>query len=141
MLSAALVAAAWMAPETAMAAALEQRICSNGTSQARCSVRLDQNGLEVRLHTNQTLNARRLGHWRISQQDGITTQSCNARIDLGDEVVYGVLRINSSTGTSLIWPQQRIDIHNLHFNSNSPGESESHLDTSSAQPGHPSAAD
>ena len=61
--------------------------------------------------------------------------------DLGDEVVYGVLRIHSSTGTSLIWPQQRIDIHNLHFNSNSPGKSESHLDTSSAQPGHPSAAD
>ena len=73
-----------------MATELDQRVCSNGTSQAPCSVRLNADSLELRLKPNLMLNARRLGRWRISHQDGITTGSCNARIDLGDEVVYGV---------------------------------------------------
>ena len=87
------------------------------------------------------LNGQRPGRWRISQEHGITTRSCNARIDLGDAVVYGVLRIHSGTGTSLIWPQQRIDIPALHWSPTSPSSDESHLDTSSPKPGHPSSAD
>ena len=114
-LSAALVAAA-----TAVAADFDQRLCSNGTRQAPCSVKLDDGSLEVRLGPDQVLKTRRLGRWRISHQDGITTRSCNARIDLGDEIVYGVLQISSTTGTSLIWPQKRIDIPDLHFSSTSP---------------------
>ena len=133
MLSAALVAAA-----IAVAADFDQRLCSNGTRQAPCSVRLNADSLELRLDPNLRLKARRLGRWRVSHQDGITTRSCNARIDLGNEVVYGVLRISSSTGTSLIWPQQRIDIPDLHWGSTSHSSDESHLDTSSPQPGHPS---
>ena len=95
-------------------------MCSNGTRQAPCSVRLDDGSLEVRLDPDHVLKARRLGRWRISHQDGITTRSCNARIDLGDRIVYGVLRISSTTGTSLIWPQMRIDIPDLHLDSTSP---------------------
>ena len=114
-LSAALVAAA-----SAVAADFNQRLCSNGTRQAPCSVKLDDSSLEVRLGPDQVLKTRRLGRWRISHQDGITTRSCNARIDLGDEIVYGVLQISSTTGTSLIWPQKRIDIPDLHFSSTSP---------------------
>ena len=113
-------------------------MCSNGTRQATCSVKLNTDSLELRLETGLMLSARRLGRWRISHQDGITTRSSNARIDLGDAVVYGVLRISSSTGTSLIWPQQRIDIPDLHWGSTSHSSDESHLDTSSPQPGHPS---
>ena len=136
MLCAALVAA--VATTTALATEFERRVCSNGTSQAPCNVRLNADSLELRLDPNVRLNARRLGGWRISHQDGITTRSCNARIDLGNEVVYGVLRISSSTGTSLIWPQQRIDIPAVHWNPTSPSADESHLDTSSPKPGHPS---
>jgi len=95
-------------------------MCSNGTRQAPCSVRLDDGSLDVRLGPDHVLKARRLGRWRISHQDGITTRSCNARIDLGDEIVYGVLQISSTTGSSLIWPQKRIDIPDLHWNSTSP---------------------
>ena len=123
---------------TALATEFERRVCSNGTSQAPCNVRLNAISLELRLDPNLRLKARRLGRWRISHQGGITTHSCNARIDLGDEVVYGVLRISSSTGTSLIWPQQRIDIPDLHWGSTSHSSDESHLDASSPQPGHPS---
>jgi len=126
---------------TALATEFERRVCSNGTSQAPCNVRLNAISLELRLDPNLRLKARRLGRWRISHQGGITTHSCNARIDLGDEVVYGVLRISSSTGTSLIWPQQRIDIPALHWSPTSPSSDESHLDTSSPKPGHPSSAD
>ena len=120
-----------------MATELEQTVCSNGTRNAPCSVKLDDDSLELRLDPNLLLQARRLGRWRISRQDGITTHSCNARIDLGSEVVYGVLRISSTTGTSLIWAQQRIDIPELQFSSTSPSQSESRLDIPSEQPGHP----
>ena len=138
MLCAALVTA--LVTTTALATEFERRVCSNGTSQAPCNVSLNANSLELRLDPNLRLKARRLGRWRISHQGGITTRSCNARIDLGDEVVYGVLRISSSTGTSLIWPQQRIDIPALHWNPTAPSSKESHLDTSSRKPGHPSSA-
>ena len=100
-------------------------------------VTLDDNSLQLKLEPDLMLQARRLGRWRMSHQDGITTRSCNARIDLGSEVVYGVLRISSSTGTSLIWPQQKLEIPDLHFSSTHSMPRESHLDTPSAQPGHP----
>ncbi len=120
MLVAALLAGSSMGTTKAMAAEFGQRVCSIGTSQATCTIKLDEDSLELRLHPDLLLKARRLGRWRVSHQDGITTRSCNVRIDLGDEVVYGVLRISSSTGTSLIWPQQRIEIPDLHFSSTSP---------------------
>ena len=120
MLVVALVAGSSVGASPTMAAEVGQRVCSNGTNQAPCSVRLTNDSLELRLEPGLRLNARRLGRWRVSHQDGITTRSCNARIDLGDEVVYGVLRISPSTGTSLIWPQQRIDIPDLHFGSTNP---------------------
>jgi len=115
-------------------------MCSNGTHQAPCTIKVTADRLELRLETGLMLNARRLGRWRISRQDGITTHSCNARIDLGDEVVYGVWRISSSAGTSLIWPQRRIAIPDFHGDPTSHSSAESHLDTFSAQPGHPSSA-
>ena len=140
MLVAALVGAVPTTTAIAMATELDQKVCSNGTREAPCSVKLNAESLELRLEPGLRLKARRLGRWRISHQDGITIRSCNARIDLGDEVVYGVLRISSSTGTSLIWPQQHIDIPALHWNPTAPPSKESHLDTSSRKPGHPSSA-
>jgi hypothetical protein len=137
LLFAALIAASVFAPEAAKATELEQTVCRNGTREAVCSVKLDDDSLELKLEPDLMLQARRLGRWRTSHQDGITTRSCNARIDLGSEVVYGVLQISSSTGTSLIWPQQRIEIPDLHVSSTHSIPSESQLDTPSAQPGHP----
>ena len=137
MLFVALLAGSSVAATKAIAAESVQRVCSNGTSQATCSIRLDEDSLELRLHPDLLLKARRLGRWRVSEQDGITTRSCNARIDLGTEIVYGVLRISSSTGTSLIWPQQRIDIPALKLSANSTLSIQSQLDIPSAQPGHP----
>ena len=137
MLFAALIAACAIAPEAAKATELEQTVCRNGTREAVCSVTLDDNSLELKLESDLMLQARRLGRWRMSHQDGITTRSCNARIDLGSEVLYGVLRISSSTGTSLIWPQQKLEIPDLHFSSTHSMPRESHLETPLAQPGHP----
>ena len=134
-----MLVAALVATAAAMATELDQTVCSNGSRQAPCSVKLNDDNLELRLETGRVLSARRLGHWRVSQQEGVTTRSCNARINLGDTVMYGVLRISSSTGTSLIWPQGRIDIPALHWSPTSPSPDKSHLDTSSPKPGHPSS--
>ena len=84
-----MLVAALIATATAMATELDQTVCSNGSRQAPCSVKLNADNLELRLETGRVLSARLLGRWRVSQQAGGTTRSCNARIDLGDEVVYG----------------------------------------------------
>lgn len=102
----------------ARAAELDEMECIAGGSQTICRIGYDGNGLELRVVPDLALKARRLGRWRVSSQDGITTISCNARIDLGDDVVYGVLQSNSANGTSLIWPQLRIDIPDLHMKQN-----------------------
>ena len=137
--SSVLVVSSALTISSAQAAAVEpnQMVCSNGTSQTPCSVTLNNDALEVRVQPNLLVKARRLGRWSVSTQNGITTRSCNARVDLGNEVVYGVLRISSTTGTSLIWPQQRIDIPALKLSANSTLSIQSQLDIPSAQPGHP----
>ena len=64
MLFAALIAACAIAPEAAKAAELEQTVCRNGTREAVCSVKLDDNSLELKLEPDLMLQARRLGRWR-----------------------------------------------------------------------------
>lgn len=110
----ALVAASFVVPR-ALSGQMVQTTCHNGARQTACWVRLVESTLELRLDNGFRLEAKRLGRWRINNKDGVTTRSSNARIDLQGEVVYGVLRISSDTGTSLIWPQQRIEIPDLHL--------------------------
>ena len=50
MLFAALIAACAIAPEAAKAAELDQTVCRNGTREAVCSVKLDDNSLELNLN-------------------------------------------------------------------------------------------
>lgn len=88
-------------------------ICSNGTTTARCEVSLDDNDLKLKLNNGNSLSARRLGRWSNAERDGEQVRSCNVRINLGDEIVYGLLRIHTKDGTSLIWPQRQIDIPEL----------------------------
>ena len=62
MLFAALVAASSVATESAMATELEQTVCSNGTRNAPCSVKLDDDSLELRLDPNLLLQH---GGWGV----------------------------------------------------------------------------
>ena len=87
-----------------------QTTCSNGTDQAVCQVERSDDTWSVTLANGQRLQARRLGRWSRKLEAGATLQSCNVRIDLGDEIVYGLLTISTLKGTTLIWPQGRIEI-------------------------------
>ena len=88
-------------------------ICSNGTTTTSCEVSLDDNVLKLKLNNGNSLSARRLGRWSEAERDGERVRSCNVRINLGDQIVYGLLRIDTKNGTWLIWPQRQIDIPEL----------------------------
>ena len=88
-------------------------LCSNGASSADCQAQLSEDALSLTLENGQHLTAKRLGRWKEGRTDGVRERSCNVRIDLGDDFVYGLLTVNAQTGTSLVWPQQRIDIRDL----------------------------
>ena len=87
--------------------------CSNGSSTVRCRAELSHDALTLTLKDGKSLTAKRLGSWKQNTTDNGMERSCNVRIDLGDNFVYGLLKVNSQTGTRLIWPQRQIEIHDL----------------------------
>ena len=88
-------------------------LCSNGSSTAPCSAELSNDALTLTLKDGSRLTAKRLGNWKQSRTESGMERSCNVRIDLGDDFVYGLLKVNSKQGTSLIWPQRQIVIDDL----------------------------
>ena len=88
-------------------------LCSNGSSTAPCRAELSNDALTLTLKDGSSLTAKRLGSWKQNKTDSGMERSCNVRIDLGDDFVYGLLKVNSKKGTSLIWPQRQIDINDL----------------------------
>ena len=88
-------------------------LCSNGSSTAPCRAELSNDALSLTMKDGSSLTAKRLGSWKQNRTDRGIERSCNVRIDLGDDFVYGLLKVNSKKGTSLIWPQKQIDINNL----------------------------
>lgn len=88
-------------------------LCSNGSSTARCRAELSNDALTLTLKDGSNLTAKRLGSWKQNRTESGMERSCNVRIDLGDDFVYGLLKVNSMKGTSLIWPQRQIDINDL----------------------------
>ena len=88
-------------------------LCSNGSSTSPCRAELSNDALTLTMKDGSSLTAKRLGSWKQNRTDSGMERSCNVRIDLGDDFVYGLLKVNSKKGTSLIWPQKQIDINNL----------------------------
>ena len=88
-------------------------LCSNGSSTAPCRAELSNDALTLTLKDGSSLTAKRLGRWKQNTTASGLERSCNVRIDLGDDFVYGLLKVNSKKGTSLIWPQRQIDINDL----------------------------
>ena len=87
--------------------------CSNGSSTTLCRAELSNDALTLTLQDGRRLTAKRLGSWTQKSTDNGIERSCNVRIDLGDDFVYGLLKVNSRSGTRLIWPQRQIEIHDL----------------------------
>ena len=88
-------------------------LCSNGSSTTPCRAELSNDALTLTLKDGSSLTAKRLGSWKQNRTESGMERSCNVRIDLGDDFVYGLLKVNSKKGTSLIWPQRQIDINDL----------------------------
>ena len=87
--------------------------CVVGQEQQTCSVRWQDDVLEIQLKDGRQLRARRLGRWSTTTQDGVPIQQCNMRINLGNDVVYGLLSRSSITGTTLTWPLLKIVLPEL----------------------------
>ena len=88
-------------------------LCSNGSSTAPCRAELSNDALNLSLKDGSSLTAKRLGNCKQNRTGSGMERSCNVRIDLGEDFVYGILKVNSKKGTSLIWPQRQIDINDL----------------------------
>ena len=97
--------------ETAVARTPMQ--CVVGQEQQTCSVLWQDDVLEIQLKDGRQLRARRLGRWSTTTQDGVPIQQCNMRINLGNDVVYGLLSRSSVTGTTLTWPLLQIALPEL----------------------------
>lgn len=86
-------------------------ICSDGVSETPCVIGFNNNTtVDITFANGNQLIARRLGRWSIKMHDETTQRSCNVRIDLGDEVVYGLLQISASKGAQLTWSRGQITI-------------------------------
>ena len=95
------------------AAAQTSMGCVVGQEQQTCSVLWQDDVLEIQLKDGRQLRARRLGRWSTTTQDGVPIQQCNMRINLGNDVVYGLLSRSSITGTTLTWPMLQIELPEL----------------------------
>ena len=87
--------------------------CVVGQEQLTCSVRWQDDAIEIQLEDGRQLRARRLGRWSTATRDGVPIQQCNMRINLGNDVVYGLLSRSSITGTTLTWPLLKIVLPEL----------------------------
>ncbi|MBL6801707.1 MAG: hypothetical protein ISQ52_01295 [Synechococcus sp. BS307-5m-G38] len=87
--------------------------CVIGSEQQACSVLWQDDALEIQLEDGRQLHARRLGRWSTTTRDGVSIKQCNMRINLGDDVVYGLLTRSSITGTTLTWPRLQIELPDL----------------------------
>jgi translation initiation factor IF-1 len=77
--------------------------CTNGESVTPCKVDFNNTTLTIILPNGDQLTARCLGRWNTTTMEGKTQRSCRMRIDLGDEVVYGLWLMSASEGAQLIW--------------------------------------
>jgi len=84
--------------------------CANGFLLTPCKVDFNNTTLTIILANGDQLIARRLGRWSTTTVEGQTERSCNMRIDLGDEVVYGLLQISAAEGAQLTWSRGRISV-------------------------------
>ena len=96
-----------------IAAAQTAMPCVVGQEQQFCSVLWKDDAIEIQLEDGRQLRARRLGRWSTATQDGVPIQQCNMRINLGSDIVYGLLTHSAISGTTLTWPLLQIELPEL----------------------------
>jgi hypothetical protein len=85
--------------------------CTNGVLVTPCKVDFNNNTtLTIILPNGDQLTARRLGWCNTTTMEGETKRSCRMRIDLRDDVVYGLWQMSAFEGPQLIWSRGRIRV-------------------------------
>ena len=109
------LSASWVLALAGLSTAVAQTAmeCVVGQEPQTCSVLWQDDALEIQLEDGRQLRARRLGRWSTATQNGVPIQQCNMRINLGNDVVYGLLSRSSITGTTLTWPLLQIALPEL----------------------------
>ena len=88
------------------------RCVINAVAQS-CQVVQTPDSLELSLDDGRAIAARRLGRWRRSVPGATATSSCNVKITLPNDTAYGLLVRSEVEGTTLTWPQLRIELPEL----------------------------
>jgi len=78
-----------------------------------CQVVQTTDTLVLSLDDGRALSASRLGHWRRSGKGAAAVDSCNVKITLHNDTAYGLLVRSKEKGTTLTWPQLRIEMPEL----------------------------
>ena len=88
------------------------RCVINAVAQT-CQVVQTTDSLELSLDDGRAIAARRLGRWQRSGNGATATSSCNVKITLPNDTAYGLLVRSAVEGTTLTWPQLRIELPEL----------------------------
>ena len=88
------------------------RCIINAVAQS-CQVVQTTDSLELSLDNGRAITARRLGRWRLSGNGASAITSCNVKITLPNDTAFGLLVRSATEGTTLTWPQLRIEMPEL----------------------------
>ena len=87
--------------------------CLFNGQERLCLVEISGDDLTLRLEDNRTIDIQRRGRCTDRQKQGITTRSCNVRIGLPDDFVYGLIVRSSHDGTTITSPRLVIRLPEL----------------------------
>ena len=87
--------------------------CLFNQQKKSCEIRLKGDDIELRLEGNHTISINRRGRCSNRVESGITTRSCNVRIGLPNDFVYGLIVRRSSGGTTITSPELEIRLPDL----------------------------
>ena len=87
--------------------------CLFNGDERRCEIESNGDNLVLRLKNKNTISVDRRGRCNNRKEDGETTRTCNVRVGLPDDFVFGLVVRGSRTGTTITTPQFEIRIPDL----------------------------
>ena len=87
--------------------------CLFNGQERLCGVKISGDDLTLSLEDNRTIEVQRRGRCTDRRKEGIRTRSCNVRIGLPDDFVYGLIIRSSEDGTTISSPRLEIKLPEL----------------------------
>ena len=89
--------------------------CFVNKKQHICRVTMAGDNLEIQVGSTQKISVERRGHCRTRRADGVISRSCNVKLGMEDDFVYGLIVRSSTTGTTISSPRLEIKVPDLKF--------------------------